>query len=471
MANSDTSLDGNINYMNSKGENLLEDKTNDKKPVSTDTDYYFNMIANPSKVVNKEKNDTESSELHDLLKDSETSKSSTSSRRSSTSSDSSKSSKSKSNAKYERIPLPSNVQPPPRIPSFVPTPLPPVINNKDEIVPEEPKPLTAQEIKMKKIELLRKLCEIKAKGFQLTKEYDFSSSLEEMEYEYELLRSFADKRNGVKVFRNGLLQAVSVIEFLNDKYDPFDFHLSGWGDHVAVEIDSWEDVLEELYEKYKGSGKKMAPEIKLLYLIVASAGAFHFTKSQAAKMPGLDSLLAANPGLLSKIINPKKDNESQFMTPQEINLKNQKEEMNKKDNEARMKQQQMAVQMQKMQQQIQRQQELLNKQNSNDTVNDILSSRTFSNEPMAANAKPAPLPATINASQLKPQSFDIRAPDQVKDILSRLHNIKGSSIKQSNTETQDETSSQNDRLVSETNLSESKKRQPAKKKKSNISIF
>jgi hypothetical protein len=473
MANSDTSLDGNINYMNSKGENLLEDKTNDKKPVSTDTDYYFNMIANPSKVVNKEKNDTESSELHDLLKDSETSKSSTSSRRSSTSSDSSKSSKSKSNAKYERLPLPSAIpQPPPKIPSFVPTPLPSVINNnKEEIVPEEPKPLTAQEIKMKKIELLRKLCEIKAKGFQLTKEYDFSSSLEEMEYEYELLRSFADKRNGVKVFRNGLLQAVSVIEFLNDKYDPFDFHLSGWGDHVAVEIDSWEDVLEELYEKYKGSGKKMAPEIKLLYLIVASAGAFHFTKSQAAKMPGLDSLLAANPGLLSKIINPKKDNESQFMTPQEINLKNQKEEMNRKDNEARMKQQQMAAQMQKMQQQIQRQQELLNKQNSNDTVNDILSSRTFSNEPMAANAKPAPLPATINANQLKPQSFDIRAPDQVKDILSRLHNIQGSSIKQSNTETQDETSSQNDRLVSETNLSENRKRQPAKKKKSNISIF
>jgi hypothetical protein len=90
---------------------------------------------------------------------------------------------------------------------------------------------------------------------------------------------------------------------------------------------------------------------------------------------------------------------------------------------------------------------------------------------MAANAKPAPLPPTINANQLKPQSFDIRAPDQVKDILSRLHNIQGSSIKQSNTETQDETSSQNDRLVSETNLSENRKRQPAKKKKSNISIF
>ena len=101
----------------------------------------------------------------------------------------------------------------------------------------------------------------------------------------------------------------------------------------------------------------------------------------------------------------------------------------------------------------------------------ILNSRTFGNEPMAANAKPSPLPAAIPASQLKPQSFDIRAPDQVKDILGRLHNIQGSNMRGNNTETQDETSSQNDRLVSETNVSESRKKQIAKKKKSNIAII
>jgi len=476
MSNSDTS-DGKINYVNSKGENLLEDKSNDKKPVSTDTDYYFNMIANPNKVVNNTKKDSETSELHDLLKDSDSSDS--------TSSNSSKSSKSsntsKSSVKYDKLPIPPKnnnvpptIQPPPRIPSYVP--MPPVINpNNEEIVVEPPKPLTQQEIKMKKIELLRKLCEIKAKGFQLTKEYDFNSSLEEMEYEYELLRSFADKRNGVKIFRNGILQAVSVIEFLNDKYDPFDFQLSGWGDHMSNEIDSWEDVLEELYEKYKGNGKKMAPEIKLLYLIIASAGAFHFTKSQSAKSVGLDALLAANPGILSKIINPKKDTDSQFMTPQELNLKKQKEELNRKDADARNKlQQQMNLQqsqMQKMQAQIQKQQEIINKKNSNDSVNDILNSRTFGNEPMAANAKPSPLPQSIPVSQLKPKAFDIRAPDQVKDILGRLHNIQGSSMRGNNTETQDETSSQNDRLVSETNVSESRKKQIAKKKKSNIAII
>jgi sulfur carrier protein ThiS len=470
MANSETSSDIKVNYQNSRGENLLEDQS--KKPQSTDTDYYFNMIANPTKVTNKEKSVESESSLHDLLKNTESDKSSTS-----TSSNSSKSSESRPS--YDKIPIAKRGSPkPPQIPSYKPSGdnVPEVIGATASgtaavmVSTADVKPLTPQEIRLKKIELIRKLCEIKSKGFTLTKEYDFNSSIEEMEYEYELLRSFADKRNGVKIFRNGILQAVSVIEFLNDKYDPFDFHLSGWGDHVTGEIDSWEDVLEELYEKYKGSGKKMAPEIKLLYLIVASAGAFHFTKSQASKMPGLDAVLAANPGLLSKIMNPKKNDESQFMTAQEVNIMKQKEEFKKKENDNKMKMQQQQTMMMQMQEQLKKQQDMLDKQtkvNSSQSVNDILNSRTFNSEPMAANSKPAPLPQSIPVNQLRPNIPDIRAPDQVKDILNRLH------MKQSNNDTQDETSSQNDRLVSETTLSESnpKKKQQRKPKKGGISIF
>jgi hypothetical protein len=58
--------------------------------------------------------------------------------------------------------------------------------------------------------------------------------------------------------------------------DPFAFHLSGWSEHLSVESDNWDDVFEELYEKYKGSGKKMAPELRLIYLIVVSAVCISF---------------------------------------------------------------------------------------------------------------------------------------------------------------------------------------------------
>ena len=476
MSDSETSSSEiKVKYQNSKGDNLLEDKSNEKKPQTTDTDYYFGMIANPSKITAKSKSATETSELDNILKstDSESSrKSSKSSNQSSTRSSTSSKKTSESRVKYEPINVIPNIIQPPILKAplnSIPIPQSQPINN-NVTIDDKPKPLTQQEIRMKKIELLRKLCEIKSKGYQLSKEYDFNSSLEEMEYEYELLRSFADKRNGVKVFKNGLLQAVSVIEFLNDKYDPFDFQLSGWGEHMSVEVDSWEDVLEEIYEKYKGSGKKMAPEVKLLWLILASGSAFHFTKSQANKLPGLDSMLSSNPALLSKIINPGKNESSQFMTPQELNIEKQREELRKRDAENKQKIQQQSY-IEQLQAQIKKQNEMLSKK-SEPTSYGAGFGNVSLNEPQPANSKMSGLPKQIPSNQLRPNIPDIRAPEQVKNILDRLHNIKPSNIRSNNTDTQDE-SSNNDRIVEESTVSESNnKRKPLRKqKKSNISIF
>jgi hypothetical protein len=399
MSDSETSINNNVEYQNALGENLLEDRK--KKSLTTDTDLYFDKLANPSKIMKK--SDSETSELQDGLKNEMLTSDSEKSGRNSDMFSERRTERNTERHTERRTERQTERQTEKQ-------------DSPKNIKTADVKVLTAQEIRMKKIELLRKLCEIKSKGFKLSKEYDYNSSLEEMEYEYELLKSFVDKRNGVKLFKNGLLQAVSVIEFLNDKYDPFDFHLSGWGEHMAVDVDSWEDVMEELYEKYKGSGKKMAPEIKLLYLIIASASAFHFSKSQASKLPGLDSVLASNPGLLSKMMNPTKK-ESQFVTPQELNIEKQKNEMNQQKTQN-------------------------NQRNTQQNTN----TNSYNN-------------------------LNIKSSDEVKNILDRIHNTPPSNNKPTNNDTQDDTSSNNDRLISETTMSESsakKKRQP---KKSNISIF
>jgi hypothetical protein len=449
MSDTENSNGTHVKYQNSLGINLLEDKINNKKQQSTDTDYYFNMIANPTKT-SALKIDSESSEIDLIKSDSSSSSDSRKSRKSDSSNkkSSSRSDKKSSESKeaYEQIKIP----PPPNTYKTNDT-----YNHQKQDKPNEPPKveLSYQETRLRKIEMLRKLSEIKTKGFTLSKEYDFNSSLEEMEYEFELLKSFADKRNGVKIFKGGLLQAVSVIEFLNDKYDPFDFHLSGWGDHLQLEVDSWEDVLEEIYEKYKGSGRKMAPEVKLLYLIIASAGAFHFTKSQSSKLPGLDSVLASNPGLLSSIINPTK-NSSQFMTQQEVNIERQRNEQKKKEANDKL----------QLQQQLKQQQQYINQLQTE--------AKKFEQQPATGNPS-GTLPPTINASLLKPMTPDIRAPDQVKEILNRLHNIQPGTINMSITDTQDDSSSNNDRLISETTLSDGnpRKRAVRKTKKSAISII
>jgi hypothetical protein len=221
----------------------------------------------------------------------------------------------------------------------------PVVHQEQQIpqIPHQPTYFQSQPVfteipskedQFKKIELLRKLSELKAKGYNLTKEYNFSSSISEMEYEYQLLRSYADKRNGLKLVKNGLLQCASVMEFLNDKYDPFDFNLSGWSENLTLEVDNWDDLLEELYEKYKSTDKSLPVEARLIMMICTSAFAFHFSKSYASKIPGLDSLLAANPALLSKLFNTSQP-PSTFVTPQEINITKQKEkERNQERNQS-----------------------------------------------------------------------------------------------------------------------------------------
>ena len=432
MSDSETSVNSDINYKAKHGDNILDYK----KPLTTETDYHFNMIANQNKV---------------LMEDHSNTSSESSPRKRSPSPVSSKVSPASSPRKSPRRSLSPKRSPSPthvrnKSPSSKPmyndseTPQANIPGRYSEEVPEV-KQMSPQEIRMKKIELLRRLSEIKTKGYSLSKEYDFNSSIDEMQYEYDLLKSFAEKRNGIKIYKNILLNVTSAIEFVNDKYDPFDFHLSGWSEHLAYDIDSYDEVLEDLYEKYKGSGKKMPPEIKLLLLIVASASAFHFTKSQS--LPVSQSQASS---VLNGVLNSKKET-SQFMTEQEINLERIRNELKNKQ------QPQQQQQFQPQQQQFQPQQQQFQPQQQQQME-----------EPVPANAKPR-MPSP------RPTMPSIKTPDNVKDILSRIHNLQPSGVKtklNNNTDTQEE-SATNDRLLSESTLSDSVKRKA--KSKSNISIM
>ena len=58
------------------------------------------------------------------------------------------------------------------------------------------------------------------------------------------------------------------MEFLNSKFDPFDIKLDGWSEQLQENINDYDDIFGELYEKYK-SKASMAPEIKLLFQLGA----------------------------------------------------------------------------------------------------------------------------------------------------------------------------------------------------------
>ena len=312
--------------------------------------------------------------------------------------------------------------------------------------------LTPQQIRFKKTELLRKLSELKQKGYKLTQEYSFNSTIEEMESEYDLLKSIADKRNGLKLYKNLLLNACSVAEFLNDKYDPFSFQLSGWSEHMSVEVDSYEDVLEELYEKYKGRGTNLPPEMKLLFLILASASAFHFSKAHLSKMPGMDKVAQKAPSMINKMFNSKQQQQQNFMTPDEIRIAEQKRQIQEKERE--------------LNERIR--QNRMNQQHAPQAQPNFIPSDVITSLPEFTPRNAAPVrtekrsvPQKQFSSASGPSQTKIESSPSVRDILNKLH----SRDEPAGTETQEETSINNDRIVSDT-MSESRR-----KKKKNLMVI
>ena len=171
--------------------------------------------------------------------------------------------------------------------------------NPDINVPEKPKLSTDETLKQKLI-FLRKLEALEKKGIKLTKKYTMEDPLAEMQGEYEMIKSEKEKSNSVKFQGKMLMAAVSAIEFLNGKFDPFDIKLDGWGESVSENMDDYDEVFGELHEKYGGK-TKMAPEIKLLFMLGGSAAMLHMTNTMfKSSMPGMDDIMRQNPEMMQQ---------------------------------------------------------------------------------------------------------------------------------------------------------------------------
>jgi hypothetical protein len=129
--------------------------------------------------------------------------------------------------------------------------------------------------RLRKVELLRIFKELEERGIQLSQSYSIHSNIDDMEQEYDVIKSSETKRQAVKLYRGFMTNAIQAIEFMNESYNPFDIHLKGWSEHVNLSIEDYDDVFAELYEKYKYTGRHMEPEVKLVLMLGMSAGTFH----------------------------------------------------------------------------------------------------------------------------------------------------------------------------------------------------
>ena len=151
-----------------------------------------------------------------------------------------------------------------------------------------------------KKEIMYQMDRLESKGYHLPKQFSIQSDLEEMRAEYHRILREKEVDASIRFQRKMMMAFVTGVEFMNTRFDPLDVKLEGWSEQVHENVNDYDDIFEELHEKYKSSGKKMAPELRLLMSLSGSAFMFHLTKSmfKNTTTPGVEQVLRNNPELM-----------------------------------------------------------------------------------------------------------------------------------------------------------------------------
>ena len=172
-------------------------------------------------------------------------------------------------------------------------------NYQHQFVPREDPAVTRK----KKQEALFKLEKMRRLGIQGIKKFNMSSNLEEMEDEVNRVKREREIENSVKFQRKCLMAFVTGTELVNNKLDFLNFQLDGWSEQVHENINDYNEVFEELHEKYKEKAQ-IAPEFKLLFMLGGSAFMYHLTNSMFKNsVPGMEDIMKQNPELMKQFAN------------------------------------------------------------------------------------------------------------------------------------------------------------------------
>jgi len=131
------------------------------------------------------------------------------------------------------------------------------------------------------------------------------SNIEDIRQEYNKIIRDKEIDASVRFQRKMLMAFVTGTEYLNTRYDPFAIKLDGWSEQVHENLKDFDDIFEELHDKYKSKGKSMPPELRLFISLSGSAFMFHLTSKmfKESSIPGVEEVLKANPELMKQFQN------------------------------------------------------------------------------------------------------------------------------------------------------------------------
>ena len=151
--------------------------------------------------------------------------------------------------------------------------------------------------KKEKLDYLNKLQRLEQKGFPVSRRYTADNTLEEVKEEYNRLYDARNLEASLRFQRQALMGIVTGLEWANGKFDPFDIKLDGWSESVHENVEDFDEIFEELYDKYKERGK-MPPEARLVMALAGSGFMCHVSNTfLRSRMPNMDDVLKNNPDI------------------------------------------------------------------------------------------------------------------------------------------------------------------------------
>jgi Family of unknown function (DUF5767) len=174
---------------------------------------------------------------------------------------------------------------------------------QEEYYEEEPEQaqetLDPEEAKNRKMDLLISLENYYKQGYQPSRHLDMTNSLEDIETEVTLIKKRISVNGGLQICRGLMMSCINGIEALSTVYNP-DSPLVGWSKQEYTKLDSYDQVLSEIYLKWSPRLTEWGPEITLLLMLTFSA-TNHVMSVKSSKTEG-------NPNWMDKL-NDIKDSE------------------------------------------------------------------------------------------------------------------------------------------------------------------
>ena len=155
-----------------------------------------------------------------------------------------------------------------------------------------------EEEKKEKIEYLKKLQRLEQKGFPVSKRFTMDNNLDEIKQEFNRLVDARNLEGSLRFQRQALMGVVTGMEWMNNRFDPFDLNLEGWSESVHENVEDFDEIFEELYDKYKDRGK-MPAEARLVFALAGSGFMCHVSNTFMRQRlgQGMDNVLKNNPDL------------------------------------------------------------------------------------------------------------------------------------------------------------------------------